>query len=128
MTLTNKELDMDQGNKLPAASAESSGTFVGAVDKVSAGVHERVDQAANTARPVVDRLAAGAHRSVDNVAAVASRAAEAIEEGGGQVKEAHEQLTAQCRSYIQENPLTSLGLAVAAGFVLSRLVGSRSDA
>jgi ElaB/YqjD/DUF883 family membrane-anchored ribosome-binding protein len=34
-------------------------------------------------------------------------------------------LTENCREYVRDNPVTSLGIAVAAGFLLSRLLSSR---
>ncbi len=42
---------MDQANMLHAASAEANGTLVRAVDKASAGVHDRLDQVFDVARP-----------------------------------------------------------------------------
>lgn len=41
------------------------------------------------------------------------------------MKNAQEQAMAQARSYVRDNPVTALGIAVAAGFLLSRLLHSR---
>jgi ElaB/YqjD/DUF883 family membrane-anchored ribosome-binding protein len=34
-------------------------------------------------------------------------------------------MSENCGSYVRENPLASLGIALAAGFVLARLINSR---
>ena len=118
---------MDQVNKVQAASAESSDMLARAVDKARAGAHDKVNQVSAAVPPVVDRIAAGAHRSVDGIASVASRAADAIGTSGARVEDARARVAGQVQGYVRENPWTSLGLAVAAGFLVSRLVGSRSD-
>jgi len=38
---------------------------------------------------------------------------------------AEQQLMKNCQTYVRENPVTSLGLAVAGGFLLSRLLSGR---
>ena len=119
---------MDQITKLHPASAESNGELVRAVDEVSAAAHDSVDRMVGAARPAADRLAAGAHRSVDSIAAAASGAADTIGATSAQLKRTQVRVTDQCEAYVRENPWTSLGLAMAAGFLVSRLVGSRRDA
>lgn len=110
----------------PAATAKSNGALARAVDTVSAEAHDGVDRVSAAVHPAVDRLAVGAHRSVDDIAVAASRAAETFDTKRMQVKDARVRVTAQCRDYVRENPLASVGLALAAGFVVSRLVKSRS--
>lgn len=73
----------------------------------------------------VDRVAAGAHQAVDKIAAVAGEAANALGERGAQVKDAQERLLGQCRGYVSANPLVSLGIALGAGYLLSRLLNAR---
>ena len=116
---------MDQVNNLPAATNESIGGLAQAVDTVSARAHDGVDRVSGAVYPAVDRLSAGAHRSVDDIATAASRAAETFDTRRIQMEDARVRVTAQCRDYVRENPLASVGLALAAGFVVSRLVKSR---
>jgi hypothetical protein len=118
---------MDQSTKIQASAADANDALVRAVDKASSGMHEKVDKISAAARPAVDRMAAGAHRSVDSVAAVASRAADAIGTKGTELNDARLRTSKQVEGYVQENPWTAIGLAAAAGFLISRLVGSRSD-
>ncbi len=116
---------MDQINNLPAATDASNGGLAHAVDTVSTGAHEGVDRMSDALYPAVDRLAAGAHRSVEQIAAVASQAAETFGAKRMQMNDARVRVAAQCRDYVRANPLASVGLALAAGFVVSRLVRSR---
>ena len=73
----------------------------------------------------IDKAANSAHEAVDKVASATNQAAEALGEKGEQLKNAEQQLMENCRSYVRDNPITSLGLATAAGFLLSRLLSGR---
>lgn len=73
----------------------------------------------------VDKASKSAHEAVDKIANAGNHAAEAIGEKGEQLKNAEKQVMENCRSYIRDNPITSLGVAVAAGFLLSRLLSGR---
>jgi len=44
---------------------------------------------------------------------------------GGQLKNAQAQALAQARIYVRDNPLAAVGIAVAAGYLLSRLLRFR---
>lgn len=73
----------------------------------------------------IDNIANTAHDAVDMIADVTNQAAEAISEKTGQLHNAEQQLLVSCRDYVHENPVASLGIAAAAGFVLSRLLSCR---
>lgn len=73
----------------------------------------------------VEKTARSAQEVVDKVASATYEAAEVLGEKGKQLKNAEQQMMNHCRSYIQDNPITSLGIAVAAGFLLSRLLSVR---
>ena len=92
------------------------------VDKASAGAHDAIDRVSDAARPMVDRLASGAHQAVDKLASAAGQAAETLGVKGEQLKNAQAQALEQARLYVREHPVASLGIAVAAGFVLSRVL------
>jgi len=79
----------------------------------------------NTVDDTVDRLRAGAHSTVDKVANATTQAAEALGQKGEQLKNVEQQFLENCRGYIHKNPAASLGIAVGAGFLLSRLMSSR---
>ena len=72
-----------------------------------------------------DKAANSAHKSFDKFASTTNQAAEALGEKGEQLKNAEQQLMEDCRVYVRDNPITSVGIAVAAGFLLSRVVSGR---
>ena len=73
----------------------------------------------------IDKASKSAHEAVDKIASATNQAAEALDQKGEQLKNAEQQLMENCRSYVRDNPITSLGIAVAAGFLLSRLLSGR---
>jgi ElaB/YqjD/DUF883 family membrane-anchored ribosome-binding protein len=101
------------------------GTVARAVDNTSASVHGTIDKMSASARPAVDRLSSGAHQAVDKIAMAASDAAESIGDKADQLKDVQARMTEECRGYVRDNPLAAVGIALATGFVLSRLLRSR---
>lgn len=73
----------------------------------------------------VERVKAGAHEAVEKAATVSRQAAETLGEKGEQLQYLEERFVENCRKYVHNKPVTSLGIAVALGFLLSRLVSSR---
>ncbi|MGD7033593.1 DUF883 family protein [Methylotuvimicrobium buryatense] len=69
-----------------------------------------------------DKVSHSAHEAFDKVADATSHAAEAIGKKGEQFKNAEQQMVKNCRGYIREYPIMSVGIAAAAGFLLSRLL------
>ena len=78
----------------------------------------------NTVDDTVGRLRSGAHEAVDKVANATTQAAEALGQNE-QLKNVEQQFVEDCRGYIHKNPVASLGIAVGAGFLLSRLMSRR---
>ena len=103
----------------------TSGTVAKTVDQATTGAHRVIDRASEAARPAVDKLASGAHQVVDRVAGAATSAAETLDLKSEQLRNAQSKLADDYREYVRENPAMSVGLAVAAGFLLSRLLSSR---
>jgi len=73
----------------------------------------------------IDKASRSAHEAYDKIANATVNAAEALGEKGEQLQKAEQQLIKSCRGYISGNPIMSVGIAVAAGFVLSRLLSRR---
>jgi ElaB/YqjD/DUF883 family membrane-anchored ribosome-binding protein len=69
----------------------------------------------------IDKVASTAHEAVDRLAGATGQAAATLGEKGQQLKNAEQRLMENARGYTRDNPMVSLGIAVAAGFVLSRL-------
>jgi ElaB/YqjD/DUF883 family membrane-anchored ribosome-binding protein len=73
----------------------------------------------------IDKASKSAHEAFDKISSATSEAAESLKEKGEQLKKTEQQLMKNCRSYISDNPITSVSIAVAAGFLLSRLLSKR---
>jgi len=73
----------------------------------------------------IDKASKSAHEAFDKITNATSQAAEALGEKGEQLKNVEQQLMKNCRGYISDNPITSVSIAAAAGFLLSRLFSRR---
>lgn len=100
---------------------ETSGNFNPTPTSSASDVQESIK---NTARPAVERVASGAHQAVDSIAGAANEAVESLSVKGGQLKDMQSRLFNNCSAYVQEHPMASIGIAVATGFLLSRLLSS----
>jgi len=116
---------MEATGKGTVPGSDLKSTLVRGVDQATAGAHEKINSVSEAAKPAVDRMATSAHEAVDKVAGVASHAAETLGVRGEQIKSAQDKLVESAREYMHEHPVATLGIAVAAGFVLSRLLSSR---
>ncbi|MBV8032117.1 MAG: hypothetical protein JO035_11465 [Betaproteobacteria bacterium] len=82
----------------------------------------------------MDSYTQGAHEAVDRAAETAGRVAGKLGERLDDLQEKGEALIGMpqgwmesARSYVRENPLQALGIALAAGYVLSLLMRDRSE-
>ena len=110
-------------------SSEISNSAAGAVNRASSSAHaavnslaEAADDAARKAKPAIDRVAARAHQAVDRAAGAAGPAADWLTERGQSLNATQEKLVAGASHYVSANPLKALGIALAAGFLLSRII------
>jgi ElaB/YqjD/DUF883 family membrane-anchored ribosome-binding protein len=99
--------------------------------KTTAGAHAAVDSvadaadgAARKAKPAIDQVAAMAHQVVEKAAASAAPAADWLAEKGESLNATQKKLVTDTSAYIAANPLMSVGVAVLAGFVISRMIRS----
>lgn len=100
-----------------------------ALNKASTGAHAAVnsiagaaDEAARTVKPKIDQVAAMAHQAVDKAVDAAAPAADWLANQGESLNATQKKLVADTCSYVSANPLKSVGIAVAAGFLLSRII------
>lgn len=76
--------------------------------------------------PVVERVAASAHGALDRAAGAVGAAAKAVDSRGGKVLKAmQERYIDGTRERVRGKPLAAIGIAAAAGFVLSFLLTRR---
>jgi ElaB/YqjD/DUF883 family membrane-anchored ribosome-binding protein len=112
----------------PSTSGSSNNTE-GTLSKASSSAHAAVnsvagaaDAAARKAKPAIDRVAAMAHQAVDTAAGAAAPTADWLAEQGESLKATQKKVVAETCSYISAHPLKSIGIAVVAGFLLSRII------
>lgn len=99
------------------------------LSKTTAGAHAAVssiadaaDGAARRVKPAIEQVAAVAHQVVDKAAASAAPAVDWIGEQSESLKATQKKLVTDTSSYIAANPLMSVGVALVAGILLSRLI------
>ena len=113
---------METAGKMMPSPSDSGRTLARTVDQASTGAHDAIDKISDAAHPIVDRIASGVHVAVDKVAGAAGQAAETLGVKGAQFKNAQVRALEQCRGYVRDNPVKAVGIGVAAGFLLSRLL------
>ncbi|MEO8223352.1 MAG: hypothetical protein ABI661_00985 [Gammaproteobacteria bacterium] len=118
---------MDTPSRVNPTTMPGNGQIGRTIDQAASATHQSINKVADAARPAVDRLKSGAHDAVDRLADVAGQAADTLSDKGGQLKEMQQRVFEECRVYMRSNPITSLGIAVAAGYFLSRILTSRSS-
>ena len=96
-----------------------------AVDKVA-------DKVADKAQPVIDKVAASVHSGVDQVGEKINAVSDSVSSASDKLLERGTEWGAACqragetgRTYVRERPATSLLVALAAGYGLSKLLGAR---
>jgi ElaB/YqjD/DUF883 family membrane-anchored ribosome-binding protein len=83
-------------------------------DKVADFAHETIDTVTNATNQARKAFAGASHQARDS-----------FDEKSDQLIHAEQRMVKKCRGYVRNSPVTSLSIAVAGGFLLSRLLSSR---
>lgn len=110
---------------LPTNGGNFQDTLERGVDAATVAAHDTIDSVSDAARPALDRMTSGAHSAVDRAGAAATNAAGTLGVKGDQLNASGKRMVNRAENYMQEHPMASLGMAVAAGYILSRLLSSR---
>jgi ElaB/YqjD/DUF883 family membrane-anchored ribosome-binding protein len=114
-----------------SSSGSSGGAMSGnggdTISRTTDQAHNKIDQAAQAARPMVDRLASTAHAGVDRMTGMLSGASESLSQRSGQLNETYQDVMANGREYVRNNPGAAIAMAVGAGFILAKLFSSSRD-
>jgi ElaB/YqjD/DUF883 family membrane-anchored ribosome-binding protein len=78
---------------------------------------------AQRAHAGIDRLRTSAHETVERAAALASSAADRVTARSGDLLATKDEWMDTTRGYVREHPFAALGIALAAGYLLSRITG-----
>ena len=84
--------------------------------------HNALDTAVDKAAPAVNRMVEKAHAAIDRVAEKAAPAAEALQSAVDQTKQKSTRMMEACAESVRAQPLMSIGLAAAIGYVVGRLM------
>jgi ElaB/YqjD/DUF883 family membrane-anchored ribosome-binding protein len=104
-----------------STSATGSSTNTGSSSASGSG-SGRSSAMADNASATVDKIASGAHQAVDRIASAATSAASQFGVKGDEMLEAKDRMLESTREYVRDNPMAALGIALAAGFILSRIM------
>lgn len=117
-------------NAIEKVSSDLNGT----VQDTRQDLHRTIDKVASQAQPLADKVATRAHDGVDvvgdridQVSDTVSKASERLVARGKQLGAACQRAGETGRGYVRERPAVSLLVAVAAGYGLSKLLGSRKS-
>ncbi|MGZ5007600.1 MAG: DUF883 domain-containing protein [Methylobacter sp.] len=73
----------------------------------------------------IEKASDYAHEAGDKIASATSQAAKALGDKGEQLLNAEQKMMKHCCNYVTAHPMKSLGMAVAFGYMLRRLISSR---
>ncbi|MFU8822595.1 MAG: hypothetical protein ACNA8G_13695 [Gammaproteobacteria bacterium] len=118
---------MFENKKAAAPNSGPAGTNAATegLDRLAASAHSGIHSAAEAAHPAIDRVASSAHRAVNSADEAANHATDAMAKAGNKAGVKGEELYAAGAGYMREHPMFTIGVAVAAGYVLSRLLATR---
>lgn len=87
-------------------------------------MHKTIDKAAQAAQPMVERVVSSAHAGVDKLSGLLSGASEKFSGRQQQMNDTYQQLADSGREYIRNKPGTAVAIALGAGYILAKLLGS----
>lgn len=107
----------------------AAGTADAPLNKAAVSAHGAVDRMAGAAdnavskvAPAIDRVAQVAHKAVNKVADAAGPTADWLSDQRDSLRASGRKMTAETGQYVSANPWKAVGVALAAGFLISRLM------
>ena len=114
------------------AIEKTSSDLNGTAQDTRQDLHRTIDKVAGQAQPLVDKVATRVHDGVDQVGERIEQVSDTVNKASETLLARGKQLGAACqragetgRGYVRERPAMSLLIAAAAGYGLSKLLGSR---
>jgi len=120
-----KDLNKDSTGNFGTSAGGNLGSTGTDINKTASQAHQSIDKAAEAAPAMADRLATSAHAGVDKVQGALTDASARMEEKTKQLSEAYKHFAESGRDYVRSSPATSILVALAAGYTLSKLLGRR---
>ncbi|MBA3505903.1 MAG: hypothetical protein H0T80_09025 [Betaproteobacteria bacterium] len=112
---------MNPGGMTGSSANPSMGGTADRAQQTADRAHQTVDRVAERAVPAVDRLSQAVHQTIDKVADKATPAVEWAEQKTTEIRDRSSQFAETCSAYVREQPLVSVGAALAVGYLIGRL-------
>jgi ElaB/YqjD/DUF883 family membrane-anchored ribosome-binding protein len=106
----------------PSASSSGDGAIGRAASSLNGAVDRLADDTTRGMAPAIERAALLAHQAVNSVAGAAGPTADWLGAQGELLAAKRRQVAADSGQYVSAHPWTFLGVALAAGFLISRLM------
>jgi len=100
---------------------DSNTSVAETTDAVADRTRNTVDRMAQSAHEAIDRLAAKAGPVIDRLQGSANTTGESLRAKADQFGQLEEQWVENARTYVRENPLAAVGIAVAVGLLLGKM-------
>lgn len=84
-----------------------------------------VNRMASSAHEAVDKIADVTNLAADKVADATNQASDSLSSKGHEIKALEERWLKKVSDYVEHNPVQSLGIALASGYLLSRIFSNR---
>ena len=117
---------------METAENTSKANKTSGLNKAAHVAHEVIDdttqatyEVANKLVDTGDEFSNVAHETVDRVTTSAQQALDKLNEKKDQLRNAEQQLLANYSTYVRQNPITSVSIAMGVGFLLSKLINNR---
>jgi ElaB/YqjD/DUF883 family membrane-anchored ribosome-binding protein len=118
MVMESEQPYSNTANGLATGQSNGYKTGDGKIDRAKEMAHETLDKACDKVHPALDSAFSAAHSAIDGVAERAKNATETLHAGTEKAAELQQRLAESVRHYIQEKPLTAIGIAIGAGALL----------
>ena len=106
----------------PTTSSSGDSAIGRAAASLNGAVDRMADDTSRSVAPAIDRAAQLAHEAVNKVAGAAGPTADWLSAQGDILAAKRRQVAADSGQYVSAHPWTFLGVALAAGFLISRLM------
>ena len=110
---------MDHSTLMPGNGASGG---LGGMGLAGTDSPSKMERAADSTQEVVGRLSSTVHQTVDKLADGAARAVDKLSSQHQWIKEAPPRALASSKSWIQDKPLETVGIALAVGYAVGRLL------
>ncbi|WP_297323984.1 DUF883 domain-containing protein [Nitrosomonas sp.] len=84
-----------------------------------------VDTVTDFTNETVEKASKATNKAIDKASKATQQVADTMSEKGDQLKHAEQRLMKEATDYVRDNPVTSVGIAIGVGFLLSKWFNNR---